>query len=393
MAPSEASPEPLAAAKSAGLRYVHDAAPGIRRVRSGTGFRYRGPDGKPIRDPEALRRIAALAVPPAWTEVWIAADPNAHLQATGRDARGRKQYRYHPRWRIARDETKYAHMRSFGAALPRIRSRVACDLDRPGLPRKKVLAAVVRLMERTLARIGNPAYERDNHSFGLTTLHNRHVRISAGRIELDFRAKSGMRHHSIVSDRKLARILTRCRDLPGSELFQYVDEDGNRHSIDSADVNAYLREISRQDITAKDFRTWAGTNLALLAIMGCGGARPTKKRTADIVRRVAAQLGNTPAVCRKCYIHPGIIAAWAAGTLTRSFGAGKRGARPRGLLACERLLLRFLDRADVSGAFALPSREKTLAALRASAAKTNRIPGGGAGAAGQAPICGRLLYG
>jgi DNA topoisomerase I len=344
-APPADSSEPLAAAKSAKLRYATDDEPGIRRAPSGKGFRYRGPDGKPLRAAEELRRIAALAVPPAWTGVWISPHPNAHLQATGRDARARKQYRYHPRWREARDETKYEHMRSFGAALPRIRRRVARDLERPGLPREKVLAAVIRLMERSLARIGNAEYARTNNSFGLTTLHNRHVRISGGRIELDFSAKSGLHHHSVISDRKLARILKRCRDLPGSELFQYVDEAGQRHRIASEDVNAYLRQISAQDVTAKDFRTWAATSLALFAIVKQAEIRPTKKQAAEVVRQVSQQLGNTPAVCRKCYIHPGLMAAWISGTFAESCGDLAKDVATRDQL--EAALLQFLDRPEL----------------------------------------------
>jgi DNA topoisomerase I len=338
----EAIADPARAAKHAGLRYMSDAMPGIRRIRRGDHFVYRGPEGKAVRNSHELRRIAALAVPPAWADVWIAPTADAHLQATGRDARGRKQYRYHSRWRSMRDETKYAHMRSFGAILPQLRRRVARDLKRPGLPREKVLAAVVRLMERTLARVGNPEYARENHSFGLTTLQNRHVRIKGGRIELDFRAKAGLRHHSVVADRKLAGIVKRCRDLPGSELFQYVDESGARHSIDSADVNAYLRDISGLDITAKDFRTWAASNLALLMIIAGGISAPTKKQVAAMVKEVAARLGNTPAVCRKCYIHPGIVTAWQAGAVARI--AAKAGANGEpALWSVERALLRLLD--------------------------------------------------
>src|SRR5581483_4035244 len=291
---------------------------GIARRRTGSGFVYRDADGKPVRDKATLERIRKLAVPPAWTEVWISPNPDGHIQATGRDARGRKQYRYHARWREKRDETKFEHMLAFGAALPRIRARVERDLALPGLPREKVLAAVVRLMEVTLARVGNPEYARENQSFGLTTLQNRHVKIRGGTIELDFRAKHGIRHHSVVGDRKLARILKQCRDLPGSELFQYVDEQGERHAIDSNDLNEYLREISGQDITAKDFRTWAATNLAALALRGLeafDSEAKAKKNVVQAVEAVAKLLGNTPAVCRKCYIHPAIFDGYLDGTL------------------------------------------------------------------------------
>lgn len=303
------------AAKSARLRYVSDRRPGITRERTADGFIYRNPDGSVIEDADELARIRALAVPPAWEKVWICPYNNGHIQAVGRDARGRKQYRYHPQWRRVRDETKYGHLLHFGQALPAIRARVQADLDKPGLPREKVLAAVVRLMEMTLARVGNPEYARQNQSFGLTTLQNRHVRIARGEIVLDFRAKHGIRHRSVVRDRKLARILKNCRDLPGSELFQYVDEDGQHRSIDSGDVNDYLREISGREISAKDFRTWAATNLAVLALSVLEEEKPTKRATLDVIKQVAEQLGNTPAVCRKCYIHPAVFEGYLAGAL------------------------------------------------------------------------------
>jgi DNA topoisomerase-1 len=337
-------------ARAARLHYVVDSAPGLTRRRAGTGFAYRDARGRAIRDPEILARIKALAVPPAWTAVWICADPRGHLQATGRDERGRKQYRYHPRWRAIRDETKYEHMLVFGRALPRMRRRVEQDLRRPGLPREKVLAAVVRLMERTLARVGNPEYARDNNSFGLTTLQNRHMRIAGGRVELDFRAKSGIRHRSVVADRKLARILRNCRDLPGAELFQYLDEAGERRSIDSGDVNDYLREVSGADITAKDFRTWAATNLALLALAERAAETPTKQAVVDMVKRVAEQLGNTPAVCRKCHIHPAVIESFATGKLAPFVAALGGGADGVEMGQVERALMRFLDARGVPAA-------------------------------------------
>jgi len=340
--PNIDSAELVAAARSARMRYVRDDAPGITRQRAGKDFIYRDTDGAPIRDEETLRRIRALAVPPAWTEVWICPDPRGHLQATGRDARGRKQYRYHPRWRAARDETKYEHMLEFGRALPRIRRRVEQDLSLPGLPREKVLAAVVRLMERTLARVGNPEYARDNGSFGLTTLQNRHVRITRGKVELDFRAKHGIRHRSVITDRKLMRILRNCRDLPGSELFQYLDEGGARHSIDSGDVNDYLREISGADITAKDFRTWAATNLALLALATRGDGEPTKKTVVEVVTCVAEQLSNTPAVCRKCYIHPALFESYLAGTLTPFLGKLGNDEQQAEMWVVEGAVMKFL---------------------------------------------------
>jgi DNA topoisomerase-1 len=336
------------AAHSARLRYVGDDTPGITRRRAGKGFAYRYPDGSPVRDPGELDRIRAIVIPPAWTDVWICPYPNGHIQATGRDARGRKQYRYHPRWRAVRDETKYEHMLSFGQALPRIRRRVAADLERTGLPREKVLAAVVRLLERTLARVGNPEYAKENHSFGLTTLQNRHMRAVGGRIELDFRTKHGLRHHSVVSDRKLARILKRCRDLPGSELFQYLDEEGRRHTIDSADLNDYLRLIAGRDVTAKDFRTWAATNLAMLAIAERGTAPPSKRAVAQVVRQVAEQLGNTPTVCRNCYIHPRVLDAYLDGTLAPFIAALGSGEKEPDMWAVEATVMRLLAAQELS---------------------------------------------
>ena len=334
---------PEDAARVARLRYVSDSAPGITRRRAGASFTYRDAAGRTIRDAGTLGRIKALAVPPAWSDVWICTDLRGHLQATGRDVRGRKQYRYHPRWRAIRDETKYEHMLVFGQALPRIRRRIAHDLRRAGLPREKVLAAVVRLMECTLARVGNPEYARDNKSFGLTTLQDRHMRIVAGRVELDFRGKSGIRHRSVVADRTLARILRSCRGLPGAELFQYLDDEGERHSIDSGDVNDYLREISGADITAKDFRTWAATSLALVALAKRVDKAPTKKAVVDMVEEVAAQLGNTPAVCRKCYIHPAVIESFATGKLAPFVALRRGGAAAAHSARIERALIRFLE--------------------------------------------------
>jgi DNA topoisomerase I len=337
-----ASPESVHAARAARLRYVSDRQPGITRESLGDGFRYRDPDGALIRDPAELARIKALAVPPAWTRVWICPQEHGHLQATGRDARGRKQYRYHARWRRIRDETKYEHLLDFGRALPAIRRRVESDLGRPGLPREKVLAAVVRLMEDTLARVGNPEYAAQNNTFGLTTLRNRHVRISRGRIELDFRAKHGIRHVSRVSDRKLARVVKNCRDLPGSELFQYIDEAGERHCIDSADVNEYLREISGSDISAKDFRTWAATNLAVLALAAQEEQKPTKKGHIEAIKQVAKRLGNTPAVCRKCYIHPAVLEGYLDGSLRKTLAAIGEAEECARVWRIERTVMRFL---------------------------------------------------
>jgi DNA topoisomerase I len=329
-------------AKSARLRYVSDRRPGITRERNGSGFVYRRADGTIIEDADELARIRALAVPPAWEKVWICPIHNGHIQAVGRDARNRKQYRYHPQWRKIRDQTKYDHLLLFGKALPAIRMRVEADLAKPGLPRDKVLAAVVRLMEMTLARVGNPEYAKQNQSFGLTTLHNRHVRIAHGEVFLDFRAKHGIRHRSVVRDRKLARILKNCRDLPGSMLFQYVDEDGQRHSIDSGDVNDYLREISGREVTAKDFRTWAATNLAALALCALNEEKPTQKGILKAIKQVAEQLGNTPAVCRKCYIHPAVFEGYLGGALKLKATVADLGEFPAGVWEIERQVMRFL---------------------------------------------------
>ena len=264
--PPDAALDPIAAAKRAELRYVSDAPPGITRHRAKNGFDYHLPDGALVRDIETLRRIRSLVIPPAWTDVWICLDPNGHVQATGRDQRGRKQYRYHPRWREVRDEAKYGKLLVFAKALPLIRARVEEDLKRRGLPRERVLAAIVRLMELTFFRVGNVEYAKANKSFGLTTLRDRHVAIEGGKIHISFRGKSGKQHETDINDRRLARIVKDCRDLPGYELFQYIDDDGERRTVDSDDVNNYLREITGEDITAKDFRTWAATHLAAQAL-------------------------------------------------------------------------------------------------------------------------------
>jgi DNA topoisomerase I len=340
--PSGSAPDPEAilAAKSAKLRYVSDRDAGIARVRQRGRFIYRDNTGKEIVDAQVLARIRALVIPPAWTKVWICASADGHIQATGRDARRRKQYRYHARWRAVRDENKYEHLLDFARSLPAIRRRVNQDLLRPGLPREKVIAAVVRLMERTLVRVGNTEYARENHSFGLTTLQNRHVTIKRDRVTLDFRAKSGVQCYRVVSDKKLARILKNCRDLPGSELFQYLDENGERHSVDSSDVNDYLRNVSGRDITAKDFRTWAGTNLAIVAFCALKEEKPTKKSELEVVRSVAQQLGNTVSVCRKCYIHPAVISNYHGGALReRMASVSQRGS---GISVAEERVQRLL---------------------------------------------------
>jgi DNA topoisomerase I len=309
------------AADDAGLRYVSDARPGIQRRPAGKKFKYLDARGKPLRDPVALARIRSLAVPPAWTDVWICPLAEGHLQATGRDARGRKQYRYHPRWREARDENKYARMMDFARALPKIRRRVRRDLARRGLPREKVLAAVVRLLETTLIRVGNDEYARQNGSFGLTTIRNRHVRVRGALVHFDFRGKSGVEHEIDISDRRLANIVRKCQHLPGQELFAYLDGDGQPCDVGSSDVNDYLREIAGHDFTAKDFRTWAGTALAAAALQEFeefDSQAAAKRNVTRAIERVAGRLGNTQAVCRKCYIHPAVIDAYFDRTLVET---------------------------------------------------------------------------
>lgn len=321
---ASAATEPTAfieSAKAVGLRYTSDDRPGIRRRRAGKHFSYVSPDGKTVRDQRTLKRIKALGVPPAYNDVWITTDPRGHLQATGRDAKGRKQYRYHARWRDVRDETKFDRMIAFGQALPQIRERTAADLRRQGLPREKVLAAVVQLLEKTLIRVGNEEYARENKSYGLTTMRDKHVKVGEKRLRFHFRGKSGVEHEVTVTDRRLARTVKRCRDLPGHELFQYLDDDGRRQSITSDDVNDYLREISGEEFTAKDFRTWAGTVLCSLALREfdtCLSEKEAKKNVVAAVKQVAARLGNTPAVCRKSYIHPAILDAYLDGSILRA---------------------------------------------------------------------------
>ena len=339
---SKARPERarnVTSAQDAGLRYVSDRRPGIRRVMGPVGFKYISSTGRPIRNKSEIGRLNKLAIPPAWTDVWICPDPRGHIQATGRDAKGRKQYRYHPEWRACRDETKYDRMLTFAAALPKIRRRTNADVARPGLSREKVLATVVQLLEKSLIRVGNDEYARANRSFGLTTMRNRHVRVRGSRVQFEFTGKSGKRHSIDVDDKRLARIVKACQDLPGQELFEYIDEDGTRHDIGSGDVNAYLKEVTGRDFTAKDFRTWAGTVLACTALGefdAFDSQRTAKKNLGRAVEAVAGILGNTTAVCRKSYIHPAVINSYIDGSMLKTVstrvgnGARKKasGLRP-----------------------------------------------------------------
>ena len=307
-----------AAAKAAKLHYVTDRKPGITRKLEGDHFVFFNPDGSPLTDETEIARIRKLAIPPAYADVWICKDKNGHLQATGRDARGRKQYRYHPRWRVVRDEAKYGRMLVFGRVLPTIREQVARDLALPGLPRRRVIAAVVRLLEMTMMRIGNEEYARTNKSFGLTTLRNRHTKVKGSHITFDFRGKSGVEHHIDLQDRRLANVVKRCREVPGQDLFQFVDDAGEHHGISSDDVNEYLHEVSGEEISAKDFRTWAGTNLAAMALRELevfDSDAKAKKNVVQAVEHVSKLLGNTPSVCRKCYIHPAIFDGYLDGSL------------------------------------------------------------------------------
>lgn len=312
------APDPVEAAKAAGLTYVSHESPGITRRRAGGGFRYIDPKGKPVRDADTLARVKALVIPPAWEDVWICPSPRGHIQAVGHDARGRRQYRYHEDFRRVRDENKYDHMLRFVKCLPRIRRRVQRDLRKKGMPREKVLAAVTRLLESTLIRVGNEEYAKTNKSYGLTTIRNSHAKVRGSTIEFRFRGKSGVQHTIDLEDPRLARIIRKCQDLPGEELFGYVDDDGVARDVKSDDVNAYLKEITGENFTAKDFRTWAGTVLAARALQEferVDSQAARKKNVVRAVESVAKRLGNTKAVCRKCYIHPRIIESYLEGSL------------------------------------------------------------------------------
>ena len=340
--------DPAEAASAASLKYVTDESPGIRRKKAGTGFTYVDAKGKRVRDETTLRRIKSLVIPPAWTEVWICPDADGHLQATGLDARHRKQYRYHPRLREVREQTKYNRMLDFARALPGIRRRVERDLKLPGLPREKVLAAVVRLLETTFIRIGNEEYKKQNKSYGLTTMHNEHAKVRGSQIHFHFRGKSGVRHAIDLEDPRLARIVRACQDLPGEELFGYRDDAGQAHDIGSGDVNEYLRDITGQEFTAKDFRTWAGTVLAARALQeleAAGTAGKRKKNIVAAVESVAKRLGNTRAVCRKCYIHPAVLDTYLDGSFLDTYGdrAAKMIKATRGLQPDEVAVLGLLE--------------------------------------------------
>jgi DNA topoisomerase I len=310
--------DPKEAAEEAGLSYVSDEQPGLTRERKGDGFRYLKPNGDPVTDEAVLDRVRRLAIPPAWTDVWICIKANGHLQATGRDARGRKQYRYHPQFREVRESTKYEHMLEFARALPAIRTKIAEHMALRGLPREKVLATVVHLLENTLIRVGNDDYARENKSYGLTTLRNPHVNVEGSQLRFRFKGKSGKSWQLQLKDRRVAKIVKACQDLPGQKLFEYLDDDGAPREVTSADVNEYLKEISGREITAKDFRTWAGTVLAALALKEFetfDSQASAKKNLRAAIESVASRLGNTPTICRKCYIHPEILSSYTEGAL------------------------------------------------------------------------------
>lgn len=340
--------EHIESAAAAGLRYVSDIMPGIRRKRAGKSFFYLDANGIKIQDPEVLTRIKKLVIPPAWTEVWICPNPLGHIQVTARDAKGRKQYRYHPRYREVRDETKFGRMLEFSELLPTLRDRVEQDLLTDGLPRDKVLASVVRLLEKTLIRVGNDEYARDNKSYGLATMKRRHVEVSGHTLQFDFRGKSGIVHSVAVTDRRVARIIQHCQELPGQELFQYLDDDGKRQTIDAGDINDYLKRISGREVTAKDFRTWSGTMLAAFELKALGPGANEKEAKANVVRavdKVAKRLGNTRAVCRKYYIHPALIEAYMRGAVlpVALQSADQKRDRPSGALRRDELaVLEFI---------------------------------------------------
>jgi DNA topoisomerase I len=331
--------DPRESAEAAGLRYVRDDKPGISRIQSGSGFRYQSAAGETISDEATLKRIHSLAVPPAWTDVWICPSPHGHIQAVGRDAKGRKQYRYHSAYRHVRDQTKYGRMLAFGAALEKIRKRIEQDLELPDLSRKKVLAAVVQVLESTCMRIGNDEYKNQNNSFGLTTLQDKHVKVERNKIRFKFRGKSGQQQDIEIDDPRLAKIVRKCRDIPGYELFQYYDEAGSVCDVTSSDVNEYIREITGEDFTAKDFRTWGGTGFAALALEAIGRGdteSDAKKNIVEAIKRVSEKLGNRPATCRKYYVHPAVLDAYSDSSL---FDVLKKSKGERREEACVRTVV------------------------------------------------------
>lgn len=340
---------PVVATGTAGLRYVTDTEVGIQRKRAGRGFSYTDADGRSVHDREVLERIKGLAIPPSWTDVWICATADGHIQATGRDAKGRKQYRYHARYRAVRDETKFDRMLIFSGLLPGVRDRVEQDVALPGLPRQKVLATVVWLLEKTLIRVGNDEYARDNRSYGLTTFRNRHVAVSGYTMRFEFRGKSGIQQSVSIVDRRIARIVQQCQTLPGQELFKYVDDDGRQQDVDSGDINEYLRAITGHDVSAKDFRTWAATMHAATLLRDMGPPASQREAKANVVRavdRVAERLGNTRAVCRKYYVHPIIIDAYLRGAVAerpQEPETTKRRRRTAALRADEVAVLQFIQ--------------------------------------------------
>ena len=343
----------IQSAKAIGLRYVSDSEPGIRRERNGTGFQYLDTEGRPVRDEAEVERVRSLVLPPAWTDVWICATPDGHIQATARDAKGRKQYRYHPRYRAFRDETKFSRMLEFSRHLPRIRRLVERDIRRQGLSREKVLATVVWLLERTLFRVGNDQYARENKSFGLTTLRQRHVDVTGSEMRFEFRGKSGVKHAAAITDKRIARIVQRCQTLPGEELFQYLDEDGKRQTVYAGDINQYLQHASGgEELTAKDFRTWAGTMLAARALRDVGPAatqREAKTNIVKVIDQVATRLGNTRAVCRKYYVHPAILEKYLNGQVIPPSAPSSTPRKPHRsaeLRADEEAVLRLITNED-----------------------------------------------
>jgi DNA topoisomerase I len=346
--PKKIMPEPAASAELASLVHVSDEEPGITRRRAGKGFSYTTPDGEKLSDPETLDRIKSLAIPPAWTDVWISPVEDGHIQATGRDQRGRKQYRYHPRWSACRDEVKYSSLVDFAKALPRLRARVDSDLKKPGLPPERVVASVVWLLDNTMIRVGNSAYARDNKSFGLTTLRDRHVKIAGSEVRFAFKGKSGKEWNLRLIDRRIAKIVRGAQDLPGQQLFQYKTGDGGRSAVRSQDVNAYIREATGSDFSSKHFRTWGGTICAasLFEATPVPEAKSTARRvTNELIDRVASRLGNTRTVCRNCYIHPLVLERWSEGRLAEEMAAARRSFRKPidGLDEEETLVLKWLS--------------------------------------------------